>query len=75
LSGEDLAKIRAYADSFKEQVELVLNQQAAMRETSAGSEIEVTRPARTMPDNEGHFTVGTSVGAGVVNGEREGLPL
>ncbi len=75
FTGEELAKIRAYADSFKEQVGLILEQQAAMRETASGSEVEVTRPVRTMPDNEGHFTVGTTVGAGVVNGEREGLPL
>ena len=73
FTGDDLAKVRAYADSFKEQVKLILDQRMAERETSAGSEIEVSRPVRTMPDNEGHFAVG--VGAAVVSGEGDELPL
>lgn len=79
FGGEELAKVRAYADSFKEQVKLILEQQAAMRESNAGSEVEVARPARVLPDNEGHFavgvTVGVPVGAGMVSGEHEELPL
>ncbi len=74
FTGEELAKIRAYADSFKEQVKLILEQQAAMRETGSGSEIEVG-PVHAMPDNEGHFAVGAPVGARVVSGEHEELPL
>ncbi len=78
FSGEELAKIRAYANSFKEQVKLILNQQAAMRETGSGSEIEVGA-VHTMPENAGHFAVGATVGAAagarVVSGEREDLPL
>jgi len=75
FTGEELAKIRAYADSFKEQVKLILEQQAAMREASSGSEIEVTSPVRTLPDNEGHFAVGTTVRTRVVSGEHGELPL
>jgi len=74
FSGEELVKVRAYADSFKEQVRLILEQQAAMREANSGSEVEVTRPVRTMPDNESHFAVGTTVGSGVLKGEYEDLP-
>ncbi len=78
FTGEELAKIRAYSDSFKEQVKLILEQQAAMREANSGSEIEVSHPVRTMPDNEGLFAVGTTVGApvgaGVMSGEHEELP-
>jgi len=75
FEGEELAKIRAYSDSFKEQVKLILEQQAAMRESSAGSEVEMSHPVRVMPDNEGHFAVGAPVGAGVVNAEYDELPL
>lgn len=79
FDGEELAKVRAYANSFKEQVKLILEQQVTMRESNAGSEVEVARPAHVMPDNEGHFTVGITmgapVGAGIVSGEHEELPL
>ncbi len=74
FTGEELAKIRAYADSFKDQVNLILEQRMAENEANVGSEIEVG-PVRTMPDNEGHFVVGTTVGASVVNGDRDELPL
>ncbi len=74
FTGDELAKVRAYADSFKEQVKLILDQRMAEREASAGgSEIEVGRPVRTMPDNEGHFAVG--VGAAAMSGESGELPL
>ena len=70
FTGEELSRVRAYADSFKEQVKMILEQRMADRETNAGSDIEVSHPPRSMPDNAEHF----SVGAGVVNGEREELP-
>lgn len=72
FAGEELARVRAYADSFRTQVQMILNQRMAERETSAGSEIEVGM-VRTMPDNEDHFVVGR--GVAVVNGERDGLPM
>ena len=53
---------------------LILDQRMIEREANAGgSEIEVSRPVRAMPDNEGHFAVG--VGAAVMSGERGELPL
>lgn len=73
FTGEELAKIRAYSDSFKEQAKLIQEQRMAEREAGAGSEVEMTRPVSAMPDNEGHFSVG--MGAPVVNGEHEELPL
>ena len=70
FTGEELARVRTYADSFKEQVRMILEQRMAERETNSGSDIEVSRPARTMPDNVEHF----AVGVGVVNGDYEELP-
>lgn len=73
FTGSELAKVRAYADSFKEQVKLIQEQRTADWEANNGTAVEVSRPAKMMPDNEGHFSVG--VGASVVNGEHEELPL
>ena len=70
FTGEELAQVRAYANSFKEQVKMIQDQRMADWESNTGSDIEVGQPARTMPDNTGHF----AVGSGVVNGEREELP-
>ena len=70
FTGEELAQVRAYANSFKEQVKMIQDQRMADWESITGSDIEVAQPARTMPDNTGHF----AVGSGVVNGEREELP-
>lgn len=70
FTGEDLAKIRAYADSFKEQVKLILEQRTESIEAEAGDGVEMERPVRTIPDNEGHFEVGADI-----NGDRDGLPL
>ena len=70
FTGEELARVKACAESFKEQLKLIQEQRTAARETNAGSEVEMGRPARVMPDNEGHF----SVGATIVSGEYGGLP-
>lgn len=70
FTGEELARVKACAESFKEQLKLIQEQRAIARETNAGSEVEMGRPARVMPDNEGHF----SVGATIVNGEYGDLP-
>lgn len=73
FSGEELARVRAYADSFKEQVRDMLAQRAADAEMEAGTGVEMGGPAKVMPENGDHFAVGTA--AGHVDGEREGLPL
>lgn len=70
FTGEELARIRAYADDFKEQIKLILEQRTENIEAEAGNGVEMVRPARTMPSNEGHFQVGTAI-----DGDRNGLPL
>ena len=70
FSGEELAKIRAYADSFKEQVKLILEQRTENIEAEASDGVEMERAVRTIPSNEGHFEVGAEI-----DGDRDGLPL
>lgn len=70
FTGEELARIRAYANSFTEQIEMILAQRIANIETEADSGVEMERPARVMPSNEGHFEVGAEI-----NGDEDGLPL
>lgn len=69
FAGEELAQVRAYADSFKAQVSLILERRTENNEARAGSGVEMERPVRTIPNNEGHFEVGAAI-----NGDREGLP-
>ena len=70
FTGEELAQVRAYANSFKEQIEMILAQRAENIETEAGNGVEMERPPRVMPENEGHFEIGTEI-----NGDRDELPL
>ena len=70
FAGEELAKIRSYAASFKDQVDLILSQRAESAETEASSGVVMERPARVMPSNEGHFEVGAEI-----NGGRNTLPM
>ena len=70
FTGEELAQIRAYANSFKEQIELILTQRAEDIEAEAGNGVEMERPARVMPSNEGHFEVGAEI-----NGDEDDLPM
>lgn len=70
FTGDELAQIRAYANSFKGQIELILEQRTENIETEAGSGVEMEHPARVMPENEGHFEVGAEI-----DGGREELPL
>ena len=70
FTGEELAHIRAYANSFQEQIELILAQRVENIEAGAGGGVEMERPARAMPSNEGHFEVGAEI-----NGDEDDLPL
>ena len=70
FTGEELAQIRAYANSFKEQIEMILAQRAENIESEAGNGVEMERPPRVMPENEGHFEIGAEI-----NGDRDELPL
>jgi len=71
FAGEELARVRAYADGFKDQVKMMLSQRAEEMESEAGSGgVEMERPVRAMPNNTGHFEVGTAI-----TGGRDELPL
>lgn len=70
FTGEELAQIRAYANSFKEQIELILTKRTESIEAEAGTGVEMERPTRVIPNNEGHFEVGAGI-----DGDRDGLPL
>ena len=67
---EELALVRAYANSFKEQIKLILAQRAENIESETGNGVEMERPPRVMPENEGHFEIGAEI-----NGDRDELPL
>ena len=69
LSGEELAAVKAYADTFRQQVKNTLTEQAVSKEMETGA-IEVGSGSMDLPDNEAHF----SVGMGIVDGECEQLP-
>ena len=70
LTGEELAQVRAYSASFREQVELILAQRTENIEAETGNGVVMERPARTMPDNEGHFEVGAEI-----DGDEGDLPM
>ena len=69
FTGEELSRARAYANNFRQQIELILSQRTGDIEAEAGSGVEMERPAKVMPNNAGHFEVGT------INGDAEDLPL
>lgn len=68
FEGEELAKVRAYADQFREQAKFMQAQRAEMAESEAGTGIEMGAVPKSLPDNGEHFEIG------VVDGEREPLP-
>lgn len=69
FEGEELAQIRAYANSFKEQVKLILQQRAASNEEQRPGICEYTE-AEALPINAGEsFCIGNTI-----DGEREALP-
>lgn len=68
FTGEELVRVRAYAESFKQQVKLLLDQRIEAIEAETGNGVEMERPAKVMPSNAEHFEVG------VINGSREELP-
>lgn len=67
FSGEELANVRAYAENFKKQVAMIQEQRAAELETSGPDAIEMAAPIRPMPENGGHFSVGSDAGADIPN--------
>ena len=70
FTGDELAQVRAYANSFKEQIEFSLAQRTENIEAEAGGGAEMLRPVRVMPENEDHFEIGAEI-----DGDRGELPL
>lgn len=69
FDGDELLSIRAYVASFKEQVNMLLEQRIANIEAEAGNGVEMEHPPRVMPSNAEHFEVGG------INGDQDDLPL
>lgn len=71
FSGEELAQMKAYAESFKEQIKVMLQQRA---------EAAASRPDDGFEECDGDYAVSGDdksfliTGAGEVNGDREALP-
>ncbi len=64
FSGEELAQVRAYAENFKKQITMIQEQCAADLEAGDAGGVETSAPVRVMPENDGHFAVGSSAAAG-----------
>ncbi|MCM1214954.1 MAG: hypothetical protein NC331_06545 [Lachnospiraceae bacterium] len=71
FSGEDLAQIRTYADSFKEQIRMMLQQRAAINETQRDDGCDYSNSnVEVLPADTGErFVYGQAI-----DGEREALP-
>lgn len=72
FSGEELAQVKQYADNFREQIKMMLQQRAADSETRTEAESMYDNDSRysTMETGE-HFAIS---GPGIIDGERESLP-
>ena len=67
FSGEDLARIRAYADGFRKQVKLILEQRMSdAAENAAG--VEAVQPVKALSENEDCFEIST------IDGDISGIP-
>ncbi len=60
FSGEELAGIRDYVKGFNEQIKQILSQRAGALEAESADIVEVSAPIRVMPENDGHFAVGSA---------------
>ena len=69
FEGEELARICAYADSFRDQIKERLAERANQNEALAGDGVEMGAVSKELPDNGEHVDIG-----GVIDGERERLP-
>lgn len=69
FEGEDLAQIRAYASSFKEQIKTMLVQRATVQEDQRDTSCEYEGPVLPASDKSQHFSISTEI-----DGEREALP-
>lgn len=69
FEGEDLAQIRAYANSFKEQIKAMLLQRATVQDDQRNNSCEYEGPTLPASDQNEHFCI-----SGQIDGEREALP-
>ena len=69
FEGEELVRVCAYADSFRDQIKERLADQASQHEAQAGDGVVVNAAPKALPDNGDHFEIG-----GVIDGERDRLP-
>lgn len=72
FSGEQLAQIKAYADSFRGQIKDLRQQQAAAVEEQAGTDAVYNEDSGyTVTQTDGHFCISSQ---DMLDGEREDLP-
>ena len=69
FEGEELVRVCAYADSFRDQIKERLADQASQHEAQAGDGVVMNAAPKALPDNGDHFEIG-----GVIDGERDRLP-
>ena len=69
FEGEELARVCAYADSFRDQIKERLAERANQSEAQTGSGVEVHTIPHELPDNGAHFSIGS-----MIDGERDSLP-
>lgn len=69
FEGEDLAQIRSYATSFKEQIKASLEQRATVQEDRSSTALDYDGPVLPAQDSSQHFCISREI-----NGEREALP-
>ena len=69
FTGEELAQIKAYALSFKEQIHLMLQERAAVNEDQCETGCENSVIAQMPPDNGIDYSLPIEI-----NGDRDALP-
>lgn len=69
FTGEELAQIRLFADSFKEQIKMVLQQRATINEEQHDDGCDYITDTASVANAGEHFSIST-----VIDGEREALP-
>lgn len=69
FTGEELAQIRLFAESFKEQIKMVLQQRATINEEQHDDGCDYITDTVAVSNAGEHFTIST-----VIDGEREALP-
>lgn len=70
FEGEELAAVSEYAQSFRAQAKLGVEQRAEIQKAAAAENVVIETGAMQFPDNDPSF----SIGAGVLNGDLEALP-